>query len=113
MIKTLFNKLKTEKVDAFEVKVNMLPTSKVIFNWLKEMDKTWSKKKDNPNCFFSGSLEALYVYENEIKYWEDIRSHSVVSIFPIPESKQQLEEYLANAYLNAQSSTDAINTYQL
>lgn len=62
-----------------------------IKSWLEEDDsgRTW-KQGENPNCFTSNRLEALYVYDGHIKYWEDIRAQSVVIEHRIPESKSEL-----------------------
>lgn len=62
-----------------------------IKTWL-EADNSGRKWKqgDNPNCFTSNRLEALYVYDDKIKYWEDIRSQSVVFEHRVPKSKGEL-----------------------
>jgi hypothetical protein len=62
-----------------------------IKSWLEADDsgRKW-KQGENPNCFTNNRLEALYVYEDYIKYWEDIRAQSVVVEHRIPESKNEL-----------------------
>jgi len=62
-----------------------------IKTWLEADDsgRIW-KQAENPNCFTNNRLEALYVYDNHIKYWEDIRAQSVVVEHRIPESKSEL-----------------------
>jgi hypothetical protein len=96
MIKNLLNKVRVVKEEQLEtvVEVEKLSHCDKIISWLKEYDKSWSVRKDNPNCFYSDSLEALYVYEDGVKYWEDIRCQSAVKIFPIPQTKLHLEKYM-------------------
>lgn len=64
--------------------------------WLKESGEVWMQE-ENPNCFTNSFLEAIYVYEDHIKYWEDIRDHSVVVRHKIPETKRELIEVLRPA----------------
>lgn len=62
-----------------------------IKTWLEEDDsgRVWKQEK-NPYCFTSNRLEALYVYNDRIRYWEDIREQSIAVEHAIPESKSEL-----------------------
>jgi len=73
---------------------NECKSSKKVLNWLVELDKTWERREESPNCFYSDKLEALYVYEAEIRYWNDIRCHDNFLKFPIPKTKLHLAKYL-------------------
>jgi len=60
--------------------------------WLSSLDlnAVW-KQKDNPNCFMSNKLEALFVYEDCVVYYEDVRSNASACEHSIPESKSELD----------------------
>lgn len=42
-------------------------------------------------------LEALYVYDDCVKYWEDIRSQSGVVEHRIPKSRKELYSLISNS----------------
>jgi len=97
MIKNFFTKfgiIKVEEKDIIMEEQIAFESSKTILKWLKELDRSWARRKISPNCFYSDTLEALYVYENEIKYWEDIRVQDAFKTCPIPDTKLHLEMYL-------------------
>jgi hypothetical protein len=69
-----------------------------IKSWLDSNDslRVW-KQLENPNCFASNMLEALYVYDDRVKYWEDIRSQSGVVEHRIPKSRKELYSLISNS----------------
>lgn len=94
------------------IPVVMCSATAKIKDWLLVDDSRIWKQQDNPNCFISNRCEALYVYENKIKFWEDIRNQSFVLEHRIPESKTELYDYILN---DQRSLTDETieNTPQL
>ena len=93
MIKSFLNKVGIVNKKE-ESKVEAFTASNRIYKWLKELDSSWTIGKDNPNCFYSAYLEALYVYDNEIRYWEDIRIEDGYTTHPIPKTNLHLEKYV-------------------
>ena len=69
-----------------------------IKSWLDSDDsiRVW-KQLENPNCFTSNMLEALYVYDDRVKYWEDIRAKSEVVEHRIPKSRKELYSLISNS----------------
>jgi hypothetical protein len=62
-----------------------------IKNWLfADNTRVWKQLVDNPNCFKSNLGEALYVYEDSVKYWEDIRDQNLFIECKIPQTKSEL-----------------------
>lgn len=79
----IFKLFKTkEKVD----------TRDKILMWLQDIDSSWSRRKNSKNCFYSDSLEAIFVYEKEIKYWRNITKLNSFLKSPIPLTKLHLEK---------------------
>jgi|AACY02.16.fsa_nt_gi hypothetical protein len=68
--------------------------SKQIENWLKGTG--WKKSSTNPNIFRNDKLEALYVYPNMVRYWEDVRSRRGDRVHDVPKTKEELFEIIAN-----------------
>ena len=59
--------------------INNIPK---IFEWLSSQDwkyesTKWKVDADNPVRFSNNLLEALYVYPDKMKYWEDIRVNHI------------------------------------
>ena len=70
--------------------------SNTIELWLKsDINGNWIRNEKNTNTFtdIKGG-RALYVYEDCIKYWDDIRQHSGVCEYMIPTSKIELFDIL-------------------
>lgn len=70
--------------------------SNTIELWLKsDINGNWIRNEKNTNTFTDiKSGRALYVYEDCIKYWDDIRQHSGVCEYMIPASKIDLFDIL-------------------
>jgi len=66
--------------------------TKLIKEWLGlSKERIWKQNDENPNCFFSDHLEALYVYADRMSYWEDVRANKeILDEFPIPKSAPEL-----------------------
>jgi len=61
-----------------------------IKSWLlQDVTRTWVQLK-NTNCFTSNRLEALYIYKDHVKYYEDVRHSGTMTKHPIPENKDEL-----------------------
>lgn len=68
----------------------MKTTSKEIEDWLLDDDlRTWDQVY-NQNCFISSLGEALYVYKDKIRFWEDVRCGRLVSEHKLPLTKEEL-----------------------
>jgi len=50
----------------------------------KYLPKDWWQDKNHLNKFFSTNLEAIYVYKNYVRYWEDIRINATYSEYRLP-----------------------------
>lgn len=63
-----------------------------VYDWLlADESRIWKRTTHEDMCRFnSDKLEALYVYHNKIRYWEDIRVHSAYKEFPIPKNAEEL-----------------------
>lgn len=83
---------KETKTDNSTTLVNLCRFSKAIEEWIMtDINGNWYKHQDNPNCFTDKKQgRALYVYEDCVKYWEDIRIHSGCCEYPIPNNKTAL-----------------------
>lgn len=44
-------------------------------NWWADL-----REKFKDKCFYSRHLEALYIYDDHLVYWEDIRQQSIKTI---------------------------------
>ena len=80
--------MKTEKNK--HKQLDMCNATPKIKNWLSVDNSRIWKQQDNPNCFISNRGEAVYVYCDKIKFWEDIRCQSLVVEHKIPKSKAEL-----------------------
>lgn len=68
----------------FELRtMNELPASSGLKNILPD---NWVQDTENPNKLFSDKMEAIYVYEDELRYWEDIRCIHCFQAIPLPAS---------------------------
>ena len=76
-----------------------LRKSKQIFDWLIVQNwkypRKWKVLEDNPCIFFSTQGEAIYIYDNLIKYYEDIRLHHNIEL----KDFEQLQKLLTKKYI--------------
>lgn len=60
--------------------------------WLqKSAVRKWKAGLDNPNCLFSNYGEALYIYEDHVCFWEDIRDSANYTKHDVPDSESKLQ----------------------
>lgn len=59
----------------------------------KWLGNNWTQQ-ENPNCFTGNFLQALYIYNDHIKYWEDIRAGHLSVLHHIPQSKKELKSII-------------------
>lgn len=62
-----------------------------IEKWLAtDQDRTWKAEREEPNYFVSSDQKAIYIYDNIVEYWENLRDLDNVSEFAIPRSRAEL-----------------------
>ena len=53
----------------------------------------WWQEKENPNKFFSNFGQAIYVYNDKIKFWPDIRCVEVIEK-KLPVKSQEIQKLI-------------------
>lgn len=75
-----------------EIKINH---PKIVDWLLSDKKSTWERgtASHQPNTYYSKSLQAVYIYSNRIKYWEDIRHGGYIET-RIPIDKEELFSFI-------------------